>query len=86
MPEVSGNSAFPSQEDRNVNQAADPGSWKNGVGDPTLAIWGHFLGGQHPSPNVKKKPLPLRAEFWLEIITSRDAKSACFEGSRTSCL
>ena len=24
-------------------------------------------------------------QIWLEIITSRDAKSACFKGSRTSC-
>ena len=24
-------------------------------------------------------------QIWLEIITSRDAKSACFKGSQTSC-
>ena len=41
-------------------------------------------GSQHPSPNVKN-PLRIRAENWLEIITSRDAKSACFQGSQTSC-
>ena len=42
------------------------------------------MGSQHPSPNVKTfcKFEPL---IWLEIITSRDAKSACFKGSRTSC-
>ena len=43
-----------------------------------------LLGSQHPSPNVNN-PLKLRAENWLEIITSRDAQSACFEGSRMSC-
>ena len=43
-----------------------------------------LLGSQHPSPNVKN-PLRIRAVNWLEIITSRDAKSACFEGSQTSC-
>ena len=44
-----------------------------------------FLGGQHPSPDVKN-PLPNSSrKAWLEIITSRDAKSACFQGSQTSC-
>ena len=42
------------------------------------------VGSQHPSPNVKN-PLRIRAANWLEIITSRDAKSACFQGSQTSC-
>ena len=42
------------------------------------------MGSQRPSPNVKN-PLRIRAENWLEIITSRDAKSACFQGSQTSC-
>ena len=42
------------------------------------------MGSQHPSPNVKN-PLRIRAAFWLKIITSRDAKSACFKGSGTSC-
>ena len=42
------------------------------------------MGSQHPSPNVK--PLcNLETQIWLEIITSRDAKSACFKGSRTAC-
>ena len=43
-----------------------------------------YLGSQHPSPNVKN-PLRIRDANWLEIITSRDAKSACFQGSQTSC-
>ena len=36
-------------------------------------------------------PLPMKtlrnfeSQVWLEIITSRDAESACFKGSRTSC-
>ena len=42
------------------------------------------MGSQHPSPDVKTlcnfEPL-----IWPEIITSRDAESACFKGSRTSC-
>ena len=42
------------------------------------------LGSQHPSPNVKTF-CKFEPQLWLEIITSRDAKSACFEGSRTSC-
>ena len=44
-----------------------------------------FLGGQHLSPNVKT-PLQIWAANRLEIITSRDAKSACFQGSQTSCI
>ena len=43
-----------------------------------------FLGSQHPSPNVKTF-CKFEPQIWLEIITSRDAKSACFKGSRTSC-
>ena len=42
------------------------------------------LGSQHPSPNVKTF-CKFEPQIWLEIITSRDAKSACFKGSRTSC-
>ena len=42
------------------------------------------LGSQRPSPNVKSPPR-IRAANWLEIVTSRDAKSACFQGSQTSC-
>ena len=42
------------------------------------------MGSQHPSPNVKN-PLRIRAANWLEMITSRDAKSTCFQGSQTSC-
>ena len=42
------------------------------------------MGSQHPSPNVKTF-CKFEAQIWLEIITSRDAKSACFKGSRTSC-
>ena len=41
-------------------------------------------GSQHPSPNVKIF-CKFEPQFWLEFITSRDAKSACFKGSRTSC-
>ena len=41
------------------------------------------MGSQHPSPNVKT--LCNETQIWLEIITSRDAKTACFKGSRTSC-
>ena len=39
---------------------------------------------QHPSPNVKNFPR-FQPQIWPEIITSRDAKSTCFKGSRTSC-
>ena len=42
------------------------------------------MGSQHPSPNVKNL-CKFKPQNWLEIITSRDAKSACFQGSRTSC-
>ena len=42
------------------------------------------MGSQHPSPNVKKLR-KFETQIWLEIITSRDAKSACFKGSQTSC-
>ena len=42
------------------------------------------MGSQHPSPNVKTS-CNFEPQLWLEMITSRDAKSACFKGSRTSC-
>ena len=42
------------------------------------------FGSQHPSPNVKNF-LRFEAQIRLESITSRDAKSTCFKGSRTSC-
>ena len=42
------------------------------------------MGSQHPSPNVKTL-CNFETQIWLEMITSRDAKSACFKGSRTSC-
>ena len=42
------------------------------------------MGSQHPSPNVKTF-CNFERQIWLEIITSRDAESACFKGSRTSC-
>ena len=41
------------------------------------------MGSQHPSPNVKNL-WTFETQIWLEMITSRDAKSACFEGSQTS--
>ena len=43
-----------------------------------------LMGSQHPSPNVKTF-CKFEPQIWLEIITSRDAKSACFKRSRTSC-
>ena len=42
------------------------------------------MGSPHPSPNVKNL-CNLETQIWPEIITSRDAKSACFKGSQTSC-
>ena len=42
------------------------------------------MGSQHLSPNVKTF-CSFEPQIWLEIITSHDAKSACFKGSRTSC-
>ena len=42
------------------------------------------LGSQHPSPNVKSF-CNFEPQIWPEIITSRDAESTCFKGSRTSC-
>ena len=41
-------------------------------------------GSQHLSPNVNIF-WNFETHIWLEIITSRDAKSACFKGSQTSC-
>ena len=43
-----------------------------------------FLGSQHPSPNAKTL-CNFEPQIWPEIITSRDAESACFKGSGTSC-
>ena len=42
------------------------------------------MGSQHPSPNVKTF-CNFEPQIWREIITSRDAESTCFKGSRTSC-
>ena len=44
----------------------------------------HFLGRQHPSPNVKTL-CSFEPQIWPEIMTSRDAESTCFKGSMTSC-
>ena len=44
----------------------------------------HQMSSQHLSPDVKTF-CNFEPQTWLEIITSRDAKSACFKGSRTSC-
>ena len=52
--------------------------WQAAIGD--LA----HMGSKHPSPNVKTF-CNFEPQIWLEIITSRDAKSACFQGSKTSC-
>ena len=36
--------------------------------------------------HIMRKPLcAFEPRIWLEIITSHDAKNACFQGSRTSC-
>ena len=43
-----------------------------------------LLGSQHLSPNVKTF-CNFEPQIWPEIITSRDAESTCFKGSRTSC-
>ena len=43
-----------------------------------------IMGSQHPSPNVKNL-CNFEMQTWLEMITSRDAQSACFQGSQTSC-
>ena len=43
-----------------------------------------LVGSQHPSPNVKTL-CNFEPNFWPETITSRDAESTCFKGSRTSC-
>ena len=42
------------------------------------------MGSQHPSPNVQTL-CNFEPHIWPEIITSRDAESTCFKGSRTSC-
>ena len=40
------------------------------------------MGSLHPSPNVKTL-CNFEPQIWPEIITSRDAKNACFKGSRS---
>ena len=42
------------------------------------------MGSQHPSPNVKTL-CNFEPQIWPEMITSCDAGSTCFKGSRTSC-
>ena len=51
---------------------------------PSVLLSGSFLGSHHPSPNVKTL-CNFEPQIWPEIITSRDAESACFKGSGTSC-
>ena len=41
------------------------------------------MGSQHPPSNVKTL-CNFEPQIWPEIITSRDAESTCFKGSRTS--
>ena len=52
-----------------------------------VKLWKNLLasmGNQHLSPNVKSL-CTFEPQIWLEIITSREAKSTCFKGSQTSC-
>ena len=49
-----------------------------------MSFFGRYLGSQHPSPNVKTL-CNFEPQIWPEIITSRDARSTGFKGSRTSC-
>ena len=42
------------------------------------------MGSQHPSPHVTTL-CNFEPQIWPEVITSRDAESTCFKGSRTSC-
>ena len=51
---------------------------------PVSKSWRGSMGSQHPSPNVKTL-CNLEPQTWPEKITSRDAESTCFKGSRTSC-
>ena len=48
-----------------------------GRGDFSDGIEYTKMGSQHPSPDVKTF-CKFEPQIWLEIITSRDAKSACF--------
>ena len=61
------------------------GNILEGGGVPNLVIFFFpYMGSQHPSPDVKSL-CNFETQIWLEIITSRDGKSACFKGSRMSC-
>ena len=51
---------------------------------PPKCLRRFMMGNHHPSPNVKNL-CTFEPQIWLEIITSRDAQSACFKGSQTSC-
>ena len=42
------------------------------------------MGSQHLSPHVKTL-CNFEPQIWPDMITSRDAESTCFKGSRTSC-
>ena len=42
------------------------------------------MGSQHPLPNVKTL-WHFEPQIWPELITSHNAESTCFKGSRTSC-
>ena len=48
-----------------------------------LFLTDRYMGRQHP-PDVEVL-CKCEPQIWLEIITSRDAQSACFKGSRMSC-
>ena len=44
-----------------------------------------LMGSQRPSPANVKTLCNFETQILLDIITSRDAKGACFKGLRTSC-
>ena len=44
-----------------------------------------IMDSQRPSPNLKKTLCNFEPQIWLEMITSRDAKNVCSNGSRMSC-
>ena len=72
------------QEHGILEDVPSPRKGKGTFGNTTV-FQGLPLDSQHPSPNVKT-PCNFEPKIWLKMITSRDVKSACFKGSKTSCL
>ena len=84
LPHIATESQRPAFKSLAICDSNRESQWHEIARVGAISWWCWSLGSQHPSPN-EKTFCKFEPQIWLEFITSRDAKSACFQGSRTSC-